>query len=414
MIHISKIIQFNIAGKLLNHAIVFFINICIVRYLGAADSGTYFNELYLINFIALVCSLGIDFSVISFIAQDAGLINALRKKMLVILAVFASLLILLVYFGLPGIVKNYFTQSQLAIVLFCTGNLMLIFYQGLLSALKRFNQQNILLVLSNAGFLLLLLFFLNKRDASVNFETIALANAVLFIFQGVGMQLMSYGYPSQATSTISWKALMRPGIYLLFASLAYFSFLRIDNFFVEEYCDKAVLGSYVQCGKVGQYFIYFSSIISSTMIPFIANETETLSYKDWRSMMKPYLALLLLAAVAIVATGQLIFPFLFGEGFEQMYYLMLILLPGYLGLGLLTLMNAVYIGKGNLKRILMGDVGGFVLVTLLDILLIPRYGVYAAATISSVCYILVCLFLFLSLKKQFETHNSLTGVFQLK
>lgn len=413
MINISKIIQYNIAGKLLNHLVVFLINICIVRYLGATESGIYFNELYLISFVALVFSLGVDFSAISFLAQDPGLLNALRKKMLVILVIFSAVLLLLVFAVIPSIVQSNFYQSRLALVLFCTGNLMVIFYQGLLSALKKFNEQNLLLIVTNIIFLLFLIWLLNGPANAVSFKELAAANAGLFILQGIAMIVLCYRYQPGGSSTLSWKALMRPGIYLLFASLAYFSFLRIDNFFVEHYCEPAVLGSYVQCGKIGQYFIYFSTIISGTMIPFIANETEQMSYKDWRSIMKPYLALLVLAALAIVATGKFIFPFLFGEGFEQMYYIMLILLPGYVGLGLLTLINAVYIGKGNLKRILIGDVAGLILVTSLDILLIPVYGVYAAAAISSGCYILAFLFLFIRLRKQFDTRNSKTGVFKL-
>ncbi|RYD71671.1 MAG: hypothetical protein EOP53_23270, partial [Sphingobacteriales bacterium] len=377
---------FNIAGKLVNHLIVFLINICIVRYLGATQSGIYFNELYLINFVALVFSLGIDFSVISFLAQDVGLLNALRKKMLIVLCIFASLLGFIAF--IPSVITAHFEQSQLALFLFCVGNLMLLFYQGLLSAFKKFNEQNLVLIASNTVFLFFLFWMLHKPEAVVNFKSIAMANAVLFMVQGGLMQLLSYRFKSASISSISWKALLRPGMYFFVASLAYFSFLRIDNFFVERYCDPAVLGSYIQCGKIGQYFIYFSTIISSTMIPFIANETEQLSYKDWRKIMKPYLYLLLLAALGVIITGYFMFPFLFGNGFEQMYGIMLILLPGYIGLGLLTLMNAVYIGKGNLKRILTGDVLGFVLLTVLDIIFIPRYGVYAAAIISSICYVL--------------------------
>lgn len=412
MIHISKLIQHNIAGKLLNHVIVFLINICIVRYLGATESGIYFNELYLISFVAMLCSLGVDFSAISFLAQDPGLLNALRKKMLIMLLIFSGLLLLLIFMGLPSLVERNFYQSKLALTLFGVGNLMLIFYQGLLSAQKKFNEQNVVLIITNALFLLFLLWQMQK-NTTASLSLIAVANAVLFVLQGIILLFLCYRYRSSASVVISWKALIRPGIYLLMASLAYFCFLRIDNFFVEKYCDKNVLGSYIQCGKIGQYFIYFSTIISGTMIPFIANETQQLSYRDWRGIMKPYLSLLLLAALAVVTAGKFVFPFLFGEGFEQMYSIMLILLPGYVALGLLTLINAVYIGKGNLKRILIGDIAGLVLVTVLDILLIPKYGVYAAAAISSFCYILAFLFLYIRLKKQFDTNNSATGVFKL-
>ena len=415
MVNISKIIQYNVVGKLANHVIVFFINICIVRLLGAADSGLYFNELYAINFVALLFSLGIDFSSISFLAQNEGLLSALRRKMLYLSVFFALLLISLTLFGLPQQLQRFFSQPLLAVILFCIGNLLLIFYQGLLSALKKFNQQNIALILTNFLFLVLLVFHMWKNGGQINFETLVMGYATLFIIQGLIMLVLSYRVVSAAVpAELSWTSFIKPGIYLMLASLTYFFFLRVDNFFVEKYCDPVVLGSYIQCGKVGQYFIYFSSIISSTMIPFIANEANALSYKDWLAMMRPYLILLSLAALLVIITGSFIFPFLFGSDFSQMYSIMLILLPGFVALGMLTLLNSVYIGKGNLKKILVGDIGGAVLVIVLDLLLVPRYGVYAAAGISSCCYVLVFLFLLAGLRKQFDTRNSQTGIFKIK
>ena len=41
MINITTILKHNVIGKLLNHLIVFFINVHIVRLLGASESGFY-------------------------------------------------------------------------------------------------------------------------------------------------------------------------------------------------------------------------------------------------------------------------------------------------------------------------------------------------------------------------------------
>jgi len=62
---IKVVLKNNIIGKLLNHLIVFFINVLIVRLIGIDKSGFYFNELYVINFIAFMFSIGFDYSVIA-------------------------------------------------------------------------------------------------------------------------------------------------------------------------------------------------------------------------------------------------------------------------------------------------------------------------------------------------------------
>jgi O-antigen/teichoic acid export membrane protein len=92
---------------------------------------------------------------------------------------------------------------------------------------------------------------------------------------------------------------------------------------------------------------------------------------------------------------------IFGSEFSGMYNLMVILLPGYVCLGVMTLMNSIYIGKGNIRRIFFGDMLGLVFVFVLNRLFVPEYGAMAAAMISSLAYCLVFLYLYIGFKKQF-------------
>jgi O-antigen/teichoic acid export membrane protein len=199
----------------------------------------------------------------------------------------------------------------------------------------------------------------------------------------------------------------------MISSLVYFAFLRVDNFFVEKYENSITLGNYVQCGKIGQYFLYFSSIISSTLLPFISTETVGASYTEWKKMMKPYILLICLVATGIAVTGKYIFPLIFGNDFNEMYYLMLILLPGFVCLGMLTLLNVVYIGKGNIGKIFLGDLTGLILVIGFDSWLVPRYGAFAAAIVSSVAYCMLFLYLLSSFKKQFSLPSKKSGILYL-
>jgi O-antigen/teichoic acid export membrane protein len=69
---------------------------------------------------------------------------------------------------------------------------------------------------------------------------------------------------------------------------------------------------------------------------------------------------------------------------------------------MLTLLNPVYIGKGNVRNIIIGDISGLLLVTGFDAWLVPEYGAVAAAIISSSAYCLVFLYLLIGFKKQFS------------
>lgn len=399
MINLSTILKHNVIGKLLNHLVVFLINVMIVRSLGAGESGYYFNELYILNFIAFIFSAGLDYASIAIISKQPGLASRLNRMLLKIVIIFICLVALYSFILLPK--SQYFRQPAFAIILFSTGNLLLIFFQGILSALKKFNLQNIILGITNLLFLGYLVFFmkLNSNDEMIK---IANAYAVLFFLQGLLICFFSFKLTTTSSNApVRWSVFLNQGIYIMFSSLVYFAFLRVDNFFVEKYDNGITLGNYVQCGKVGQYFLYFSSIISSTLLPFIATETIGASFNEWKKLMKPYIILLCLAAIFIAATGSFLFPAFFGKEFADMNSLMIILLPGFVCLGMLTLLNAVYIGKGNIRKIFIGDVIGLTLVLSFDSWLVPKYGAYAAAIISSSAYCIVFVYLLAGFKKQF-------------
>ncbi len=401
MINIATILKHNVIGKLLNHGLVFLINILVVRMLGASESGSYFNELYLVNFVVFFFSAGLDYAAIAWLSRERGLLPVIHGMLLKMWLFFMSLVLLYVFVIQPQ-TGTAFKQPVWAVILFSSGNLLLIFYQGILSALKKFNLQNIILAGTNILFLLYLLFFIQSTDEDKLFR-ITTGYAGLFFLQGLLMFLFSASKKSIKNYSINHLAFFRYGIFIMISSLIYFAFLRIDNFFVEKYTNPVTLSNYVQCGKIGQYFLYFSSIISSTLLPFLSSETGEATYGEWKKLIKPYVFFICLGALLIAILGKPIFPLLFGSDFSEMFLFMLILLPGFVCLGILTLINAVYIGKGNIKKIFKGDLLGLLLVTGLDSVLVPAYGAPAAAIISSAAYCLVFLYLWTGFKKQFST-----------
>lgn len=396
--HFSLILKQNILGKLFNHVVVFVINILLVRILGAQISGHYFNELYAINFIAFMCSMGLDYAAISWISREPGLLPVVRSELLKVFLFF----VLIVTFVLLVIFPAYSSlsiQPVWAVLLFSCGNVLLILFQGLLSALKKFNSQNTILIVSN---LLFLTYLLMRWNSLPSLTEIALVYGVLFSLQGLLMLFTAFQVSAETgEGSINKISFYKYGFQVMISSLVYFVFLRVDNYYVERYCTSVELSNYVQCGKVGQYFIYFSSVISSTLLPFIASEKIGNTFKDWYKLVKPYFILIIAGAVALILVGFLLYPFVFGEEFKMMDGLMKILLPGYVGLGVLTLVNSIYLAKGNIKAIFIGDFAGMILVWLMDAFFVPHYGMFAAAIISSAAYLLLCFYLLFNLKKQF-------------
>ncbi len=404
--NLALLLRQNLVGKLLNHALVFFINILLVRIFGASQSGFYFNELYILNFIAFFFSLGLDYSAIEWISKNREYVKSIHSIFVKLLILVAIVLLGILFFILFFDIHFSSVQTLYACVLFIIGNLMMILFQGILSALKKFNIQNKILLITNGLYLLLLwglLFFQFQKIIQVAL----MGYAILFCIQGSLLLMVSFEKNNDSAVTFSKVSFIKYGGSLMISSLIYFCFIRVDNFFVEYYCNPVVVSNYVQCGKVGQYFIYFSSIVSSTIIPFIAS--GTMEYKDWVKLVLPYVVVIFIGAFLLAFSGCMLYPFLFGAPFKEMQTYMLIFLPGFVSLSLLTLLNSVYIGKRNIRKIFMGDVLGLVLVLGLDFFIVPLYGALSAALISSGVYCLVFLFLCRGFKNNFTANNKLVS-----
>jgi hypothetical protein len=219
------------------------------------------------------------------------------------------------------------------------------------------------------------------------------------------MLMVSYQKNAIKNKKIKWLPVLKYGTFMMLSSVVYYVFLRVDNFFVEKYEDSKTLSNYIQCGKMGQYFMYFSSVVSTTVIPYLSSGKNEISIQHWKKIMTPYVVIIILSAFVLFVTGSFIYPFVFGSGFNEMNHYMQILLPGYVFLGLLTLLNSIYIGKKNVRKIFIGDFLGLVFVVFMDALFAPKYGAQAIAIISSIAYIILCIYLLIGFKKQFSIQS---------
>ncbi len=374
----------------------------IARLMGVSFSGHYFNELYLINFFVFVFSFGLDYAAIAWISRNPELRPLIHRKLVMLTLLFFLFVAGFLFFVLP-ILPYSFNQPLLAYLLFAIGNLMLTIFQGLLTSLKKFKLQNTILLSVNTLFAVYLACLFNQNETKQLMLNVSIGYASVFFIQGALMLYFSFEKTKNTHIEMDWITFLKYGFYMMISSVVYFVFLRADNFFVEKYADSKILSNYIQCGKIGQYFIYFTSIVSSSIIPYLSSEKKELSFRQWKRITAPYILLMIFSSIILFFTGKFIYPFVFGNGFNEMNSIMQILLPGYLCLGILTLLNSVYIGNKNVRRIFWGDFIGLLFIIVLDYFFAPIYGVKGITIISSLAYCFLCIYLFIGFKKQFQS-----------
>jgi O-antigen/teichoic acid export membrane protein len=177
------------------------------------------------------------------------------------------------------------------------------------------------------------------------------------------------------------------------SNILFFLVTRVDYYFVQKYCGEIVLSNYVQVSKMGQILILLPTMIASVLFPYSSDMKEEGNLNRLQLLCKILSLLFIPATFLIIVFGYWGFPWLFGPGFVLMYRAMLLYLPGFYFLNILTLLAAYLAGKAMLTKNLAASVIALVVVVIGDVLLIPVWGINAAAAISSVAYFLCMVYL---------------------
>jgi O-antigen/teichoic acid export membrane protein len=186
-----------------------------------------------------------------------------------------------------------------------------------------------------------------------------------------------------------FKQIIRYSLTALGANAVFFLVYRIDYLFVNysPVCSAADLGNYIQVSKLGQMMLVVPQIIASVVFPRTASgiEPESLN-KAIITIARIFSQLFLLMFAVVAIAGKEIFTLVFGETFNKMQLPMLILIPGIFSLSLLALLSAYFGGKGKIKINLYAAIVGLIVMITGDFIFVPRYGIIAAAAISTLSY----------------------------
>lgn len=390
---------------------VLLLNILVARHFEADGSGQIY---YITNLCALAVML------ISFCLETPMGYYLSQKKLteaqLSVTAIGWSILVLVpAYFiisyfaGTKGIpfAQNDFKISANA---FLAGNLLITFFVALFYAKLDFVLPNILLVLVN----LVLIVLLPNNEFVRNYLSNSLYINIYFIgFFAQGLLLTIAFF----IRYVKWKELhffppelIRPFFYFAAVALVTnsMSFLmyRIDYWFVNKYCSPADLGNYIQACKLAQLFFVIPSILAGVVFPMTASGRKIEVNETIQLLSRGMILIYGLACAALVSVGYWLFPFVFGETFNNMFWPFLLLVPAILSYSVIHLLAAYFGGKKVLSIGFWGNVLTLALIITGDMLFIPSYGIKAAAIVSSSGYIFLLCFMIMAHIREYNSSFS--------
>lgn len=407
--HTGRILLQSILWRGLYYVSAFVINILIARHFQASVSGSvyYISSIYAL--VLLVASLSFESGIIYFSAKAQ-----IPPDRLFNFSIAWSLIIGLVTFTVVRIFFNKLYDGispdlmLFSAVLYITGNLLITYCSGFFYAANNFVVPNIIII--TGTLMLIILIPYNGRSVipAINNENYFYVYFSTFFVQGLCMAAAAW---IKYVPAFSFKILSAAQLQLLFrycglaftGNVIFFLLYRADYFFVERYCTAEQLGNYIQVSKLVHLFFVLPTILASVVFPVTASgHNEEAITKLLTLLSRSIFLLYTLTCTFLALTGKWLFPFVFGESFAEMYQPFLWLIPGILSLSGIFTLTAYFAGKNRIKVNISGSVYALIVIVVGDIVFIPRYGIEAAAIVSSIGYMVYQVYIITVFKKEYK------------
>ena len=402
--NIQKLLYQNILWRGFFYLSAFILNIFIARHFEAALTGRIYYLITIYAFITLITSLSLETGIVYFSSK-----NQISQSKLMNFSLLWVGLITVLMLVIFGIISLFATINSLIFaygMLFVSGNILLTFITGLFYARKKYMAPNIVGIFINV-LLIALLFFAHSNNSWLSNDNFLIIYFSSFLVQAIlSLAILRSGLPKTLKISLpdKWqlKMLFHYCLLAFVANLFSLFLYRIDYWFVHRYCTAQALGNYIQVSKLAQMFFILPGILASAVFPLTAGDHRQKINNSLMMLCRVLLFFYGIACVILAIAGSWLFPVIFGESFTGMYEPFILLIPGILALSTLYTLTAYFAGKNQIFVNLKGVAIALVIIILGDAYLIPRYGINAAAAVSSLGYIAYHIYVLAIFTKQYK------------
>jgi len=295
-------------------------------------------------------------------------------------------------FLLPANQSDHFYLYVTVLLLLFGSSLLQTLYNAVLSGQRLFKPlQTVTLIMSLVSVALYTALFYVKTRWGLSFQNFLLFYVVIVALPVIGSFVMylRHGRPAFERSALSSPQLR----YMVgFSLLAYlcnvFQFLcyRMDFWFIEHFEGSKQLGFYSLAVTLAQMLWILPQAISTILLSYSGAETREKSIDNTNRLARIAIAIVLAASVFLFFTIDFIIPAFYGKEFTQSAFLFKILLFGIVPFSITTILSSYFGGTGQMRVNFAGSFLGFLVCLVLDLLLIPRYGIRGAAVATIFAY----------------------------
>jgi O-antigen/teichoic acid export membrane protein len=355
------------------------------------------------HLFVLVFSLGIRTGIVYFISSkkiSEGLVSGMSIFIFIISSLVLILLLLLGHilnltsFILPEGYNSLFYLMTLFLMYLLSfiNSIMASFFQAH-SSFKVINTLSLVNSVMNVVIFTVLFFTIESQslDAITRFNYIIYAT-LLALFLNTLLWLLIYKKTiytkpdfkfdtnDQLKKFISYNTSIYIGMFINFFNY------RLDLWIVNHFLSDKDLSYYSLAANINQIILYIAVTIGSVMLPNLSSRSEEERLSAFVRVSRICFVFFTgLCLVAYLVCGFVI-PFMYGSAFESTIIPFRILLPGILFSSITQLFSIFIVSINKNKFNILACAAGLVITVILDIILIPAYGINGAAIATTFSY----------------------------
>ena len=385
----------------------FIINILIARHFEASVSGSVYYLSSIYAFAVLLSSLSIESGIIYFTAKGDISVNRLFNFSIAWSLFIGLLTFVFVNYILKEIVDGISsTLLVISAVMYISGNLLITYCAGIFYARNDFMLPNVIIITGTIILIILIPYGGKSIVYSVTGTNYFYIYFTTFFVQGICMAIaIKRKYLKkiriQFLNFVEFRLLFRYCALAFLGNIVFFLLYRIDYFFVERYTTAVELGNYIQVSKLVHLFFILPTILATVVFPFTASGQKAEIDKFLTLLSRALFMLYIFACLILGLIGSWLFPFVFGKSFTGMYQPFLFLIPGILSLSGIFTLTAYYAGINRIKVNITGSLYALMVILAGNIIFVPKYGISAAALVSSVGYVVYQIYIIMIFKKEY-------------
>ena len=185
---------------------------------------------------------------------------------------------------------------------------------------------------------------------------------------------------------------LRVGCKYHIATVSLFLMLRVDIFLLNAQVSKREVGLYALAVALAELTFIFSDSLAQVILPRQVADSFQNAGAYTAQVMRTSLVASIVAIGGILVAGPYLVPILFGKEFQGSVGALFTLAPGIVAFATIRTLGGVLVRLNRPLVVSAATAGAMVVNIVLNVLLIPRFGILGAGVASSVAYSLLALF----------------------